>query len=246
MHPRTSSPYTLSHRSRSERTHRGHFFSSRPLRHRGRFLSGRPHPHRSRRGRSPIALAPSLAPSLALSLSSALAIAVALPLCLALLVTALPAAASPTRIGHETPLDGFTITHLPPRIGPLVSDFTYEPDDDGGATFTSRVWERRTRHGHTVDLTVIVIRATHLTTLSTLRTYMADHHDRPLTTWHATRVGPHQAFRDATHVFWLPTPGVALSVRLAPHFAPAELKATAEGIHPAPTHQKPPASRPRA
>lgn len=191
----------------------------------------------SHRGRSPIALAPT--PSSAL---------VALTLCLTLLVAALPAAASPTRSGHATPLDGYAITHLPPRIGPLVSDFTYEPDDDddGGATFTSRVWERRTSHGHAVDLTVIVIRAAHLTTLSTLLTYMGDHHDRPPTTWHATRVGPHQAFRDATHVFWLPTPGVALSVRLAPHLAPAELKATAEGIHPAPTHQKPPASRPGA
>ncbi|MEV4160920.1 hypothetical protein [Nonomuraea dietziae] len=147
------------------------------------------------------------------------------------LVLALAPAGPSTAI--EEPLDGFAIGHVPRGAGPSVSEFAYEPDE--GIRCASRVWERATDDGgHSVDLTVVVLRGASLTSLGRLRSFMARHHERAPGSWSEVMVGARPGLRADGHVFWLMEPGVAVSVTIdTGRFGPGELKAVAEGVRPA-------------
>jgi hypothetical protein len=138
------------------------------------------------------------------------------------------AAGGPEKAGGV--LDGFAIGHLPRDVGPRVSDFEYEPEDE--VRFTSRVWERKRRGGgHAVDLTVIVVRADRFATLDDLREFMSGYHERDSSSWTKVQVGARPGLKAAERVFWLVKPGVAVSVEIdVDRFGARELMAVAEGV----------------
>jgi hypothetical protein len=127
-------------------------------------------------------------------------------------------------------LDGFVIGHVPRDVGPSASDFEYEPED--GVRFTSRVSERETGDGgHSVDLTVIVVRADRLATLGDLRDFMSAYHKRNPASWTKVQVGARPGLKAAGQVFWLVEPGVAVSVTIdTARFGAGELMAVAESV----------------
>jgi hypothetical protein len=131
-------------------------------------------------------------------------------------------------------LDGFEIRWLPDRVGPHVSDFTYEWE---GVTHHSRVWERGPDDsgGYHVDLTVKVLRGEEFRDLQALRDYLADYHERD-DDWALVPFDHHghHGYRSGDQVFWLQAPGVAGSVTIDPaRFTDRDLTRTALGIHPA-------------
>jgi hypothetical protein len=148
-----------------------------------------------------------------------------------------PAAGDPEdggRRGTGT-LDGFVISRLPAGLGPLVTDFEYEW---GGVAHRSRVWERGPDDAgaYQVDLTVKVLRGQRLRSLSGLRSYLADYHERDPGQWkleqfrHLGKPGYH----DDDEAFWLDRRGVAVEVRFVNRrFTETDLMQTVRGIRPA-------------
>jgi hypothetical protein len=148
-----------------------------------------------------------------------------------------PAAGEPHdggRRGTGT-LDGFVISRLPAGLGPLVTDFEYEW---GGVAHRSRVWERGPDDAgaYQVDLTVKILRGQRLRTLASLRSYLADYHERDLDQWelepfrHLGKPG----YRNDAEAFWLDGRGVAVEVRFVNRrFNEDDLMQTVRGIRPA-------------
>jgi hypothetical protein len=131
-------------------------------------------------------------------------------------------------------LNGFEISWLPDRLGPHVSDFTYEWED---VTHRSRVWERGPDDsgGYSVDLTVKTLRGSSLDNLEALRDYLADYHERG-DDWPLERFDHHghPGYHAEGQAFWLQAPGVAVSVTIdTARFTDRDLTKTALGIRPA-------------
>lgn len=130
-----------------------------------------------------------------------------------------------------TTVDGFTLTHLPPRLGSRVSDFAYEND---GVRFASRVWESGSAAtGYRVDLDVHVLRSDErLPTTAALRSFLAGYLDRAPADWRLSRVDVHGrvGYLGDEDVFWLAGDGVAIWVSADPGVGRHELLATARGV----------------
>ncbi|CAM3823531.1 hypothetical protein [Nocardiopsis rhodophaea] len=128
-------------------------------------------------------------------------------------------------------LDGFSMGYLPKGVGSEVADFAYEWGD---VQFASRVWERQTaEHGYAVDLQVLVMRGARLQSPEQLLDFLAEYHERDAAAWGLRPFTNERArgFISDSEAFWLPEPGVAVEVRVAPaRFGPAELRATALGV----------------
>jgi hypothetical protein len=128
-------------------------------------------------------------------------------------------------------VDGFTLTHLPPRLGPRVSDFSYEND---GVAFASRVWESGSAAtGYRVDLDVHVLRSDdRLPTTAALRSFLAEYLDRAPADWRLSRVDVdgRVGYLGDEDVFWLVGDGVAIWVSAGPGVGRDELLATARGV----------------
>ncbi|MEV0329500.1 hypothetical protein AB0H63_24085 [Micromonospora echinospora] len=133
------------------------------------------------------------------------------------------------RFGGE--LSGFRIGQVPAGVGDLVTDFATEWDD---VRFASRVWERETAEGARVDLRVHVLRGDRLATLTDLRDFLAEYHERDAG-WALTefRAGELPGLVGATEAFWLVTPGVAVDVLIdAAVGGQPELVAVANAVTP--------------
>lgn len=132
------------------------------------------------------------------------------------------------------PLDGFVITHVPPGVGSLESEFAYEWED---VAFRSRVWESGSdAEGYRVDLTVQTMRGPSLTDLESVRTYLTEYLEKDPNDWELRRVhvGRYDGYRDDDRIFWWVSPGVAASVKIdRSRFCDAELVGTARGLVPA-------------
>ncbi|HEY2762777.1 MAG TPA: hypothetical protein VGJ13_01970 [Pseudonocardiaceae bacterium] len=139
------------------------------------------------------------------------------------------------------PLDGFTLRHLPDRLGPIVSDVDYEWDD---VSFRTRVWERGpdAESGYHVDLTAAVLRGERLTDPDALRDFLADYLDHDPQQWPLQRYDRNSChgfatsgFATSERVFFLFRPGVAVQVVADEGnvVTPDELIAIADGIEPA-------------
>lgn len=113
------------------------------------------------------------------------------------------------RTGGE--LDGFRIGQVPDGVGDLITDFATEWDD---IRFTTRMWERETTEGARVDLRVHVLRGERLATLTDVRDFLAEYHERDAAEWALTEFhhGETVGLAGATEAFWLVEPGVAVNV----------------------------------
>ncbi|MBO0827990.1 MAG: hypothetical protein J2P24_09430 [Streptosporangiales bacterium] len=132
-----------------------------------------------------------------------------------------------------TAVDGFTLTHLPPRLGPRVSDFGYKND---GVAVASKVWESGSdAAGYRVDLDVHVLRSgERLPTIAAVRSFLAGYLDRDPADWRLSPVdvGGQVGYLGAEDVFWLACDGVAIWVSAVPAVGRDELLATARGVRP--------------
>ncbi|WP_017590454.1 hypothetical protein [Nocardiopsis ganjiahuensis] len=156
---------------------------------------------------------------------------VALAIVLALVLTAAAPAVGP----RGGPLDGFTIGHLPARVGTETStmDSHYEWED---VSFTARFWEQaKEGGGFQVVLQVLVLRGEELTDLAAVRSFLAEYHERDPDTWELEDFDNHGTggLYGGSEAFWTPQPGVAVEVR-DPFglIGEEELLATARGIGP--------------
>ena len=149
-----------------------------------------------------------------------------------------PARAGSGQAAATETLDGFTLTHLPEGLGPLVSDFDYEWDD---VSFRTRVWERGPdpAGGYRVDLRAAVLRGDRLTDPDALRGFLAEYLERDPQQWELQRYDRdnYHGYADAGRVFFLVHPGVAVQVATedGSGVSRQELLATADGIEPAAT-----------
>ncbi|MGC4864349.1 hypothetical protein ACLQ3B_02805 [Micromonospora sp. DT53] len=109
-------------------------------------------------------------------------------------------------------LDGFHIGYLPPDVGDLVSDFASEWED---VTVATRVWERQVEDGHRVDLRVHVLRGDRLGTLTELRDFLAEYHERDNADWALTdfQHGEDPGLIGAAEAFWLAERATCYSIR---------------------------------
>lgn len=133
------------------------------------------------------------------------------------------------------PLDGFVITHVPDKVGPLESEFAYEWED---VAFRSRVWETGPdpEGAYRVDLTVQTMRGRSLRDLEAVRTYLTEYLEKDPKAWALRRVkvGRYDGYRDDRRIFWLVSPGVAASAVIdRDRFSDTELRRTVHGFVPA-------------
>ncbi|WDZ84287.1 hypothetical protein [Micromonospora cathayae] len=134
------------------------------------------------------------------------------------------------RSGGE--LDGFRVGYVPAGVGDLVTDFATEWDD---VRFASRMWERETAEGASVDLRVHVLRGDRLATLADLGDFLAGYHERAADdpTLTEFRHGDLSGLIGATEAYWLVEPGVGVNVLAAPEAVDAqELAAVVQAVRP--------------
>lgn len=136
---------------------------------------------------------------------------VALATVLALVLTAAVSAVGP----RGGPLDGFTIGHLPAKVGPQASasDFSYEW---GEVSFTQRAWEQaKEGGGFEVLLQVLVLRSEEFTDLDAVRAFLTRYHERDADTWELGEFDNNGTggLYGGAEAFWTPAPGVAVEVR---------------------------------
>ncbi|MBR8744585.1 hypothetical protein DSY14_23175 [Nocardiopsis sp. MG754419] len=131
-------------------------------------------------------------------------------------------------------MDGFTVTHLPDRVGTQTTpaDFTYEWED---VAFTSRVWEQaKEGGGFQVVLQILVLRGDALTDLTAARAFLAHYHERDPDTWELAdfdREDGDAGLYGDTEAFWAPAERVVVEVRDASGLlGQEELLATARGV----------------
>ncbi|MBE1457450.1 hypothetical protein H4W79_001664 [Nocardiopsis terrae] len=155
------------------------------------------------------------------------------PVALATVLAIVLTAAAPAVGPRGGPLDGFTIGHLPARIGAEAStaDFTYEWE---GVSFTSRAWEQaKDGGGFQVLLQVLVLRGEELTDLSAVRAFLARYHERDPEAWELEDFDNSgtPGLYGGNEAFWSPDEGVAVEVR-DPFglLGEEELLATARGV----------------
>lgn len=135
-------------------------------------------------------------------------------------------------LGAAAPtVDGFRLTHLPPGLGPQVSDFSYEW---GGVGLRSKVWESANPSGgYRVDLTAHVLRGDTLTSAPAMRRFLTTYLEREDWSLDPVQVGGDTGYLGSGDVFWLVRPGVGVWVSADPdRFGRDDLRATAAGVRP--------------
>lgn len=134
----------------------------------------------------------------------------------AALCAATPAVGAP-RDPRPT-LDGYVLGHVPPGVGPQVTDSSYEQGDDPASTvaFHSRVWERGpdAEGAYHVDFTAEVLRGRRLTDPVALRAFLAEYLERHETSWEPRAFAGRPGYIGTDDAFFLDETGVAVYARL--------------------------------